>query len=298
MVSEFDTKAGVVAIIGRPNVGKSTLLNQILGRKIAITSKKPQTTRHRILGIKSLHNVQTVYADTPGMHQKTPKAMNRYLNKAAITAIHDVHVVVLVISEKEWLSDDDWVISQLNKITSPVILVINKTDNIKDKASLLPYMVSLNEKMSFATIVPLSAKEGENVDKLEKAIEDLLPASPFLFPADQITDKDDYFMISEIVREKLTRLLGQELPYALTVGVEEIEDSEKLIRIAAVVYVEKESQKSIVIGKGGDKLKEISTKARIDLEDYFDKKVYLRVWVRVKSSWADSAASLKKFGYE
>ncbi len=287
---------GRIAIIGRPNVGKSTFLNHLLGQKISITCRKPQTTRHQILGIKTLENAQFIFVDTPGMHQNNKAALNRYLNRAAFTALHDVDVVLWLI-EPQWTVDEDWIFERLNTLEKPVILAINKADLVKDKTTLLPLIEHLSQKERFAAIVPLSAKTGEGAENLLKLIQPHLPAAEFEYEIDEITNKSAKFLVAEIVREKLMRFLGDELPYATTVEIEAFKETEVLADIAAMIYVERPTQKAIVIGEKGKKLKEIGTEARLDIQRLLEKKVMLRLWVKVKENWRDDERSLMSLGY-
>ena len=295
--SEF--RSGFVAIVGRPNVGKSTLMNYMLGQKISITSHKPQTTRHRILGIKSENAYQAVFIDTPGLHLDAKKAMNRYLNRAASSAMDDVDLVLLVIEAGKWTEEDDNVLKRLAGGKAPLVLVVNKVDTIKDKETLLPELQGLAGKADFSGIVPLSARDGKGVADLEKVIVSYLQPGDPIFPEDQITDRSERFLAAEIVREKLMRKLGKELPYAVTVEIEQFkEDPERgLLDIAALIWVERDSQKRIVIGKGGAQLKEIGRLARLDMERLFGEKVFLRLWVKVKEGWSDNERILGSLGY-
>lgn len=291
------TYCGYVAIIGRPNVGKSTLLNQILGQKISITARKPQTTRHKILGIKTEKNIQTVYVDTPGFHRAKKSKLNRYMLRAIQSALTDVDLIIFVVDCLIWREEDEMVLENIIKTEKPIILVLNKVDRIKDKNRLLPYLQNLNTKFDFAAIIPLSAKTGSNIAELEKSVAKLLPENPFYFLPEQITDKSERFLVSEIIREKLTRLLGQELPHELTVEIEQFEEQEKIVNIAAVIYVERPGQKTIIVGKKGEKLKEIGSKARIDIEQLLNKKVFLQLWIKVKRGWSDDERILQSLGY-
>ncbi|MBA2654320.1 MAG: GTPase Era [Gammaproteobacteria bacterium] len=291
------SRCGYVAIIGRPNVGKSTLLNHILGQKICITSRKPQTTRHRILGIKTEGEIQTVYVDTPGLHQEAKKALNRYMNKAASAAIHDVDVIVFIVEALKWQADDEWILQKLKHVQSPVILVINKVDKIADKQMLLPFIEELSNKFKFNYILPMSALKNNNVIELENLVNSFLPENPHFFPDDQVTDASERFLASEIIREKLMRSLGQELPYALTVQIEQFKEEKKMYRIGAIIWVEKLSQKAIVIGAEGGVLKKVGTRARKEMELLFETKIFLQLWVKVKESWSDSDRALQSLGY-
>jgi GTP-binding protein Era len=290
-------KCGFVAIVGRPNVGKSTLMNHILKQKISITSSKPQTTRHRILGIKTENNVQTIYVDTPGLHLKAKKAMNRYMNKAADSILQDVDLILFVVEAGKWTDEDENVVAKLSTVSVPVILVVNKVDKLKRKDQLLPFIEEVSKHMSFRDVVPLSAKSGDNVDAVEQIVETCLPEGTAMFPEEQITDKGQRFLAAEMIREKLMRRLRQDLPYALTVEIENFTDEKNMIRIDAVIWVERDSQKGIVIGKSGEILKEVGTQARRDMERLFEKKVHLNLWAKVKKGWADDERMLKSFGY-
>ena len=289
-------KCGYVAIIGRPNVGKSTLLNKMIARKISITADKPQTTRHKICGIKTMANAQIIFVDTPGIHRKSKHILNRHMNKVAQKTINTVDVILFMIEGTRWTDDDDLVLECLQKTKVPVILVINKVDQIMAKAKLLPYLDTLNQKKPFADLIPISAQQGNNLEVLEQAIIKLLPESPFLFEQKQFTDRDDRFLAAEIIREKLVRFLGQELPYVTAVVIDEMVQRTKLC-ITATIFVEKEGQKAIIIGKGGLVLKKLGTLARRDIEQLLHRKVFLTLWVKVKNSWSSDQASLEKMGY-
>lgn len=295
---ENEMRCGFVAIVGRPNVGKSTLLNHILGQKLSITSRKPQTTRHQILGIKTEDDVQVVYVDTPGLHLKEVKAINRYMNKAATDALKGVDVVVFVVDRQRWTDDDELVLQKLKHTRCPVILAVNKIDRIKEKEILLPYLSDVSQKMEFAHIIPISAEKGHNVDQLQKVVASFVPESVHHYPEDQITDRSQRFLAAELVREKIMRQLGDELPYSVTVEIEEFKQEEKILRISAKILVEREGQKKIIIGDKGGQLKIIGRDARLDMERLFDSKVMLSLWVKVKSGWADSERALKSLGYD
>lgn len=291
-------KSGYVAIIGRPNVGKSTLLNHLLGEKISITSPKPQTTRLQILGIQTLEDAQIVYIDTPGIHREEKRAMNRYMNRIANAVIVDADVIVFMVDATSWRAEDDLVLSKLQEATKPVILAINKVDLVKDKTELLPLIEKLQSKLNFTSIVPISALENENTKALEKEIVKLLPEGEQIFPEDQLTDRPVKFLVAEIIREKLILATEEELPYATTVEIEQFKTGEKLTEISAVIWVEREGQKAIVIGKKGAVLKKIGIQARREIEKLVDMKVMLRLWVKVKEDWTDNAKALKGLGYE
>jgi len=288
---------GYVALIGRPNVGKSTLMNHLLGQKLSITSRKPQTTRHRILGIKTTDLGQAIFVDTPGMHGDEKKALNRYLNKAADSTLLGVDLVVWLLDGAFWHDYDERIFQKLHNADIPVILAINKIDKLKDKAELMDFLATAAQKFPFRHIVPISALKDKQLDVLEQHIMSLLPEADLIFPADQITDRPERFFVAEIIREKLTRRLGDELPYALTVDIELYEDFEELSKIYANIWVERSSQKSIVIGKQGEMLKKIGTDARIDIERLLGHKVFLQLWVKVKKGWSDSERALHNLGF-
>ena len=305
-MTEFDlsslenpkTRCGYVAIVGRPNVGKSTLLNRILGQKISITSKKPQTTRHQILGIKTEDDAQVVYVDTPGLHLKEHKAINRYMNKAASDSLKHVDVVVFIVDRTRWTDEDQFVFDKVQKAKAPVILVVNKVDQASSKNDLLPHIQMLAEKHSFNEIIPVSAKQGHNVPELEKLIDGFLPKNIHYFPEDQITDRSQRFLASEIVREKIMRQLGEELPYSVTVEIEEFKQVKHILHISALILVERNGQKKIVIGEKGEQIKIIGRDARKDMEKLFDSKIMLNLWVKVKRGWSDDERALKSLGYD
>lgn len=291
-----DSRCGFVAIVGRPNVGKSTLMNHILGQKLSITSRKPQTTRHQVLGIKTIGPVQAVYVDTPGMHEEQPRAINRYMNKAATSALKGVDVVVFVVDQLAWTTADELVLEKLSSLKCPVILAINKVDKIEKRETLLPHLDMLSRKRDFAEMIPVSALRETNLVPLEECVGRFLPQSVHFYPDDQITDRSERFMASEMVREKITRQLGAELPYSVAVEIEEFKHDGKTLHISAVILVEREGQKKIIIGDKGDRLRSIGQDARIDMERMFDNKVMLRLWVKVKRGWADSERALKSLG--
>jgi len=290
-------KTGYVALIGRPNVGKSTLLNRLLGQKLSIVSRKPQTTRHRILGIKTTEAAQILYLDTPGIHQAASRALNRYLNRAATAALAGVDVVVWLIDGKGFRGDDPLVFEKLKTVDVPVILAINKVDKVRDKKALLPLIDEARRRYPFAEIVPVSALRGDNVDALERAIVDHLPEGAPLYPPDQITDKPERFFAAEIIREKLLHYLGDEVPHRLTVEIEQFREDPDLIAIHAIIWVERESQKPIVIGHKGERLKKVGQQARQELEAFLGRHVYLDLWVKVKKGWSDDERLLKQLGY-
>ena len=296
-VDMHDFRCGYIALVGRPNVGKSTLLNRILGQKISITSRRPQTTRHRVLGIKSVASAQLIYVDTPGIHDYSGRAMNRYMNRTASSVLQDVDVVVFLVDGLQWTADDELVLKKLGQLSCPVILAVNKIDLLGNREELLPGLQALSEKHAFEQVVPISASKGDNVAVLEAAIETLLPVAAPLFPEDQVTDRSVRFLAAELVREKLFRKLGKELPYGLTVEIEQFNSEAAITHIHALIWVERKSQKYIVIGKQGRVLKETGTEARKDIEALIDGKVNLKLWVKVKEGWADDERALHSLGY-
>ncbi|MCF1427176.1 MAG: GTPase Era [Shewanella sp.] len=294
------TYCGMVAIVGRPNVGKSTLLNRLLGQKISITSRKPQTTRHRIMGIHTEGPRQIVFVDTPGLHIEEKRAINRLMNRAAASSLADVSMVIFVVDGMTWTADDEMVLNKLRRGNEErkIVLALNKVDYIKEKEALFPYLQELGEKFRFDEILPISAKQGTNVQRLLDLAVETLPESPFFFPEDYVTDRSQRFMASEIVREKLMRFLGDELPYDATVEIEQFKMMENgVYQINALILVERSGQKRMVIGKNGERIRTIATEARKDMERLFDNKVFLEVWVKVKSGWADDERALRSLGY-
>ncbi|MFY0664754.1 MAG: GTPase Era [Natronospirillum sp.] len=294
---ELDTTCGYVAIVGRPNVGKSTLMNHLLGQKISITSRKPQTTRHSLLGIMTEDKTQVIFVDTPGIHQNAPKAINQYMNRSALTALQDVDLVLFIVERTQWTAEDDLVLSHLERVKVPVALVVNKVDQVEDKNSLLPHIQKLSERRDFVAIFAISALKGRKVDDLKQYLLEHMPKNLHFFPEDQITDRSERFLAAEIVREKLMRNLGEELPYELTVEIEDFGFQDRVLHIHALILVEREGQKKIVIGEKGEKLKRIGTDARKDLELLLDTKVMLNLWVKVKSGWSDDERALRSLGY-
>lgn len=299
MSSEIDTKrCGYVAIVGRPNVGKSTLLNHLLGQKISITSRKPQTTRHQVLGIKTEGDSQIIFVDTPGLHKLESKAINRYMNRAASSAIKDVDVIVFVVDRTAWTDEDEMVLERVRYAGVPVILAVNKADLLEDKTRLLPHLEELAGKGEFLAIMPISALTNHNVAELETQILATLPTATHFFPEDQITDRSQRFLAAEIVREKIMRQLGDELPYSVTVEIEEFKTEGAVLHISAVIYVERKGQKKILIGEGGSRLRSIGSDARKDMEPLFESKIMLRLWIKVKSGWSDDERALRSLGYD
>jgi GTPase len=289
---------GYVALIGRPNVGKSTLMNHLLKQKISITSRKPQTTRHRILGISTSDQGQIIYLDTPGMHRSEQRALNRYLNRTAVTTLSGVDVIVWIIDSLAWHEYDDVILKKLEQADIPVVLAINKIDKLKEKESILAFFDEAQKRFPFKYLLPISALKGTNLEQLESSLLKLLPESPLIYPEDQVTDRSERFLCAEIVREKLTRRLGDELPYSLTVEVEKYETLPNISKIYIVVWVERDSQKSIVIGTEGEMLKKIGTDARVDIEKLIGQKVFLKLWVKVKKGWSDNERALLSLGFD
>ncbi len=290
-------RAGHVALVGRPNVGKSTLLNYLLGQKLAITSHKPQTTRHSILGISTVEGGQIVYLDTPGIHQRGNKAMNRYLNRTATSTLSGVDLAVFIVDSDHWTDEDEMVLQRINNSGIPAILVVNKIDTIHQREALLPLLSELTERTGLTTVVPVSARTGDNCDHLQQVILELLPEGENFYPEDQITDRPERFFAAELIREQITRRYHKELPYSATVEIEEFDVQPHIYRIGAIIWVERDNQKGILVGKGGLALKETATEARRQLEKFFQTKVYLRLWVKVKKSWSADQASLSRLGY-
>ncbi len=292
-----ESRCGFVGLVGRPNVGKSTLLNHLIGQKISITSRKPQTTHHALLGIKTESDVQAIYVDTPGIHRADGKALGRYLNREALGVLGSVDVVACLLDRIGVREEDEIVIRHALQASQRVICVINKIDRLSEKKLLLPFIEELDQRYAFADIVPVSALHGTNLDGLQQCIFETLPLGVHLFPEDQVTDRSERFLAAEMIREKLIRRLGRELPYQSTVVIESYEEAQRLVRIHAIIYVERSSQKGIVIGKGGARLKAIGQDARRDIEKLVDTKVMLHLWVKVKSGWSQSEGMLKSLGY-
>lgn len=295
---DTNTFCGMVAIVGRPNVGKSTLLNKLLGQKVSITSRKPQTTRHRIMGIDTEREYQAIFVDTPGLHVEEKKAINRLMNRAASSSLAEVGLVLFLVEGTKWTDDDQMVLNKVKASGIPCWMLVNKADNVKDKTELMAHLQWLSEQHEFEHIMPISAKLGKNVDELRELVHQNLPESEFYFPEDYITDRSSRFMASEIIREKLMRFTGDELPYSVSVEIEQFLLAENgVYRINGLILVERETQKRMVIGKGGQRLKTIGAEARKDMESLFDNKVFLELWVKVKSGWADDERALRSLGY-
>ena len=290
-------RCGYVAVVGRPNVGKSTLVNRLVGHKFSITSRKAQTTRHRLLGIKSRRDAQILYVDTPGLHAGAGRALNRYMNRAASGALVGVDLIVFLVEAGRWTDDDAHVLEKLRGADAPIVAVINKIDTIKNKQELLPFIQGLAQRARFLDVVPVSALQGTSTDRLEQVLVAALPKRAALYDEDQFTDRSERFLAAEMVREKLTERLGQELPYRLSVEIEAFQSEDRLLRIGAVIWVERSSQKGIVIGRQGRVLKAVGGEARKDMEALFGKKVFLELWVKVKEDWSNDEQALQRLGY-
>ena len=297
-MSEPKFHAGHVAIVGRPNVGKSTLVNALVGRKVSIVTAKPQTTRHRILGVVNRPEAQLVLVDTPGLHESTRRVMNQYMNRVAISSSQDADVILFVIEAMQFTDEDEWVWERVRGLKQPLFLVINKVDRVFPKEQMLPFLEEMTQRIPASGIIPISALQSDNLDRLVDLIGSRLPVSPPLFASDVVTDRDEPFHAAEIVREKLTLKLREELPYGINVQIERFADENNRIMINAVIWVERAGQKAIVIGQGGERLKEIGRLARIELNDLWQRSVHLELWVKVKENWADSEMALRQFGYD
>ncbi len=291
-------KCGFIAIVGRPNVGKSTLLNHLLQQKISITSRKPQTTRNNVIGIKTEGSVQMVFIDTPGIHKGHAKAINRYMNRSASSALKDVDVIVFIVDKTQWTEEDQFVLEQVAEEKCPVILALNKVDQLSDKEILYPHVAELTTKLPNAEIIPLSALKNQNLDTLQNLIIKFLPENEHFYSEDQITDKSVRFMAAEIIREKIIRQMGAEIPHQIAVEIEEFIEEPNLVQISALILVERDGQKRMIIGDKGEKLKSIGQQARLDIESLIESKVMLRLWVKVKSGWSDDERALKSLGYQ
>lgn len=292
------TRCGFVAIIGRPNVGKSTLVNAIMRKKISIVTSKPQTTRHRILAVHSDKHTQIVFVDTPGIHRKAERAMNRLMNRTAASALADADLILFVTDATRWTDEDDDVMQRLEAVSTPVIALLNKVDRVHPKERLLVELSRLAERREFADIYPISALKRDNLKELMAAIPAYMPESPFLFPVEMQTDRSVEFRAAEVIREKLTLMLHQEVPYGLTVQIERYSTEGEQVMIDAVIWVDRDSQKGIVVGKGGQVLKTVGQSARLELCEQLQRRVHLELWVKVKDNWSDSEHDLLRLGYE
>jgi len=291
-------RCGFVAVVGRPNVGKSTLINAVMGTKVSIVTAKPQTTRHRILAVYTTEDVQIVFVDTPGLHRKAGKAMNRMMNRTAANALADAELVLFVSEAGRWTDEDSDVIRRLKNVSAPVVAVLNKVDLVHPKEKLLVAISAMSERHEFADILPVSAKKHDYLDTLVSLIPGYLPESPQLFPSDMQTDRSSEFQAAEIIREKLTLSLHQEIPYGLTVQIEKYETDADRTTINAIIWVERDSQKGIVVGKGGSVLKRVGQAARVELKQRLGRSVHVELWVKVKDNWADNEQDLLRLGYE
>ena len=294
---KVDGRCGYIAIVGRPNVGKSTLLNHLLGQKLCITSRKPQTTRHTLLGIKTEGTAQMIFVDTPGIHTNQERAINRVMNRSAASVISDVDVVIFVVDRFDWSDADEYVARYISNSAVPVIVALNKVDMIDDKTELLPHLEFLASKVNASALIPLSALKKTNLNELEEKIKSLIPEQPHIFPEDQITDRSERFLVAEIVREKITRQLGAEVPYQVTVEIERFRVDGKITFIDALILVERDGQKKIIIGAKGERIKKIGEQARADIESLLGCKVMLKTWVKIRSGWSDDERALRSLGY-
>ncbi len=293
MNENSETRCGFIAIVGRPNVGKSTLLNHLLEQKISITSRKPQTTRHRITGIKTEGDVQFVYVDTPGLHKDQKRALNRAMNATVAEVLKDVDVVLFVVERLVFNDEDEMVLQAMEKLKIPVLLLINKCDQIENRERLLPHIQRIAAKRNFSEVIPIAVLTGHNLDTVQSCVAKYLPQGQFMFPEDQITDRSSKFLAAELIREKITRQLGDELPYDVNVEIEKFVVEGHVIHIHGLILVDKPGQKQIIIGHEGDRLKTIGKAARLDMEIAFDSKVMLHLWVKVKTGWADDERALQ-----
>ncbi|MCS3902620.1 GTP-binding protein Era [Methylohalomonas lacus] len=297
MSSDSSFRCGYIGICGRPNVGKSTLLNHLIGQKLSITSRRPHTTRWHVLGIHTTSNTQLIFMDMPGLKQQRSNALNRFMHREVADGLLTIDVAVFVIEALRWTDEDEYVLDHIKQADRPVILVVNKTDRVSDKKALLPFIDSVSAKHDFAAIFPLSARH-DDMQSLQEKLTDLMPEQPAMFPEDQISDRNERFFVAEMLREQLVRNLGDELPYRLTVVVEDMKVENNLAHIHALIWVESEGQKAIVIGESGERLKKIATQARLSMEKFLDMRVNLKTWVKVRDSWTDDVKSMREFGYD
>jgi GTP-binding protein Era len=297
-MSQAAYRCGYVALIGRPNVGKSTLLNALVGQKVSITSPKPQTTRHRIVGIMSGPGFQAVFLDTPGLHARMHRGLNRAMNRAALGSLAEADLLLVVLDATRFTREDEAVLERVRQAGKPAVLIVNKCDKVKPREKLLPTLDRLSAMHAFDAVVPLSALKGDNVDRLKDVIAPLLPEGEAIYAEDQVTDRSERFLAAEIVREKLTRVLQEELPYGISVEIERWEEEDGRLLIGAVIWVEREGQRKIVIGEGGQRLKEVGQAARLDINEMLERRIHLELWVKVRENWADNEAALRQFGYD
>ena len=296
-MTKTNAQCGYIAIVGRPNVGKSTLLNHLLGHKLCITSRKPQTTRHTLLGIKTEGTVQMIFVDTPGIHTNQERAINRVMNRSAASVISDVDVLIFVLDRFDWGDADEYVAKHISNSEVPVIVVLNKVDMLEDKSELLPHLNFIASKVNAAALIPLSALKKTNLNQLEEKIKGYIPEQPHIFPEDQITDRSERFLAAEIVREKITRQLGAEVPYQVTVEIEQFRVDGNITFIDALILVERDGQKKIIIGAKGERIKKIGEQARADIESLLGCRVMLKTWVKIRSGWSDDERALQSLGY-
>ena len=297
-MTESGYRCGYVAVVGRPNVGKSTLINTILGTKVSIVTPKPQTTRHRILGVDTRDSCQAIYVDTPGIHRQAGKAMNRLMNRTAANALVDADLVFFMSEANRWTPEDQDVLERLQDVQAPVVAILNKVDKVHPKEQLLEAMAEMSARRDFAEVVPICARRQDDVAPLQDIVWQHLPESVPLFPADMVTDRNESFLVAEVIREKLMLALRQEIPYGLTVQVERFEEDEKGVVVHAVIWVERDSQKGIVVGKAGGQLKRTGRAARLELKEQLQRPVHLELWVKVKDNWADNEKDLLRLGFD
>jgi GTP-binding protein Era len=293
-----DYKSGMIAVVGRPNAGKSTLINALIGHKISIVTAKPQTTRHAILGIITEDNLQAVFVDTPGMHKVSGKLINKAMNKAAVASLEGADMILFMVDARGWTEDDTGILDRIKEARVPCILLVNKVDYVKKKDALFPYLAEVSSKYDFKEIMPVSALNKRHVQKVKDMVFAALPVGPQMFPDDMMTDRGIGFRVGEMLREKLMKSLHEEVPYGLGVEINILEDSDDQLKVDATIWVDRESHKGIVVGKGGDRLKAVGRATRLELNDIFDRRFHLQTRVKVKSNWADSAQALRQLGYD
>jgi len=298
METQKASRAGFVAVIGRPNVGKSTLVNALVGEKISIVTPKPQTTRHRILGVHTAGDTQIIFVDTPGLHSHAGKAMNRLMNRAAVSALQDADLILFMCEANRWTGDDQNALDRATSGSAPVIALLNKIDKVHPKEELLAAIAAMSARFDFAEVIPVSAKLDDNLDRLMTVIPKFLPESAPLFPEEMFTDRSESFRVAELVREQLTLSLRQEVPYGLTVQIERMYKTDGAVEIHAVIWVERESQKGIVVGKDGNVLKKVGRAVRLELKRQFERPVHIELWVKVKENWADNEDQLQRLGFD
>ena len=293
-----DFRCGFAALVGRPNVGKSTLLNALVGQKVSIVTPRPQTTRHRIIGLAQLPNAQIAFVDTPGLHSQAKRALNKAMNRTAAAALADADLVVLVVEALVWNAEDELVLQRIARAGRPVLVAVNKVDRAKPRERLLPYLADLDRRHGFLALVPVSALKEQNLEDLRTSIAAHLPLSPALFPDGELTDRGIQFRIAEMIREKLTLELNQEVPYGIAVEVERLAEEDGQLTVDAAVWVDREGQKPIVIGAKGERLKRVGTSARLALNGLLGRRLHLNLWVKVRENWADNARALRELGLE